>query len=453
MLNLGRGKHSIIRRWSGGARLDASRTGRNRSTLRFLLRYPIFLLALGPPVLRTAGVGTDTSQAHADLWSVLQVTWIGAVAANAIYRIRSSMFIPPQVQGIIRTALLLGVLFAVSILYSPGRTVSAEFALLYFMTWVVVVQFVSDTYTNTQDWIEALRALRRVCVSSYLLIIAVFIISPSMVFTTENGQAFRLTGGAVGSTVILGPVIAFISLYFLLHKLDKSPKNLALVIFGVFGTLASASRGAIFAMLVVMAMISFLWATDSATRRLKLTTSILVLLATSALATLVVGSEKIVTAFHRGQSTAEIAQGSGRSYLWQLAFSLVSESPQGLGYVAGFRHAMANRFDIYFNGDISKLGTAHNTFLQYLLDAGWLGLLCFLLLTLQLALLVHRFIRKASVRKAASAAYHALCCGTAIELYCLINGIESSAYNIPLQQLFYLQHIAYALILGGGPAL
>lgn len=426
---------------------------RIRSLFGFMLRYPIFLLAFGPPVLRTGKVGTDTSQAHADVWSVLQVAWIGAVTANALYRLRSKILIPPRIQLIIRTGLLLGLLFAISVLYSPGRTISAEFAMIYFMTWAVIVQFVSDSYTNSIDWTVALRALRAVCLSSYILILVVLVVSPGMVFTTENGQTLRLTGGAVGSTVILGPVIEFLSLYFLLHKIDKPKKGSFFVVFGVIGTLASASRGAIIATLLIMAVIAFVWASDSSARRLRLTTSLLVMSAIAIVVVIVIGGDKLWTVFNRGESTADIEQASGRTYLWRIVLSLVANKPQGLGYVAGFRSAMVSRFDIYFNGDITHLGSAHNTFLQYLLDGGWLGLLCFIIMTVQLGLLVHHFIRKRSVRKASAPAYHALCCGAAIELYCLINGVESSAYNIPLQQSFYLQHIAYALMLGGAASL
>src|SRR5580698_3278499 len=142
--------------------LPAVYASRRLSALRFFLRYPIFLLAFGPPIFRVQTIGTDTSQSHFDIWSVLQVGWISMISLRAIFRLTSarSILIPNQIRSILRLAFFLGVIFLASVAYSPGRLVSMEFSILYFMTLICVIEFIVDTYSDPPDWIQCLFQLR-----------------------------------------------------------------------------------------------------------------------------------------------------------------------------------------------------------------------------------------------------------------------------------------------------
>ena len=79
--------------WINGTNAEATseRPIRRLSTLEFLLRYPVFLLAFGPPILRQRSTfaGVDTSQSHFDFWSIIQVGWLFAIALRAVYRLGS----------------------------------------------------------------------------------------------------------------------------------------------------------------------------------------------------------------------------------------------------------------------------------------------------------------------------------------------------------------------------
>src|ERR1700689_5369085 len=76
------------------------------SFLKFFLRYPIFLLAFGPPQFKSlsAWAGVDTSQAHFDIWSAIAVGWISVIALRAILRLvaRRSILIPKPIRSILR---------------------------------------------------------------------------------------------------------------------------------------------------------------------------------------------------------------------------------------------------------------------------------------------------------------------------------------------------------------
>src|ERR1035437_4551858 len=135
---------------------------RRLSFLKFLMRYPIFLLAFGPPIFRSRGalVGVDTSQAHFDFWSIFQVGWISLIALRAILRLAAarSILIPKQIRSILKLAFFLGLLLLASVAYSPGRIVSAEFTILYFLILICVVEFIVDAYRNPPDWMQIGRA-------------------------------------------------------------------------------------------------------------------------------------------------------------------------------------------------------------------------------------------------------------------------------------------------------
>ena len=148
------------------------------SFLKFLMRYPIFLLAFGPPIFRSFNTyaGFDTSQSHFDIWSIFQVGWLALIALRAIRRLTSarSILIPRQIRSILKYSFFLGLLYVVSIEYSPGRIISAEFSLLYFLTFICVVEFLVDVYQDPPNWMQCLLHLRLIS----LLLYAVVIVTP-----------------------------------------------------------------------------------------------------------------------------------------------------------------------------------------------------------------------------------------------------------------------------------
>jgi len=127
-------------RWIGSseANFPAIQPSGRLSFLRFLFRYPVFLLAFGPPIFRPLDAynGVDTSQSHFDFWSILQVGWIVSIATWSILRLAyaRSILVPKQVRSILKYAFFLGLVFVVSVSYSPGPTVSAELSIVYFLT-------------------------------------------------------------------------------------------------------------------------------------------------------------------------------------------------------------------------------------------------------------------------------------------------------------------------------
>ena len=75
---------------------------RRLSFLRFLVRYPIFILAFGPPVFR-GKEGIDITQGQVDIWSFLQAGLLCAVTFRTVLRLAAaeSILIPKQIPSFI----------------------------------------------------------------------------------------------------------------------------------------------------------------------------------------------------------------------------------------------------------------------------------------------------------------------------------------------------------------
>jgi O-antigen ligase len=432
--------------------IPAAQAPRRLSWLRFFLRYPIFLLAFGPPVFRAGIAASVANQAHFDLWSVFQVGWISLIALRAILRLASarSIRIPKQIRSILRIAFFLGLVFLASVAYSPGRIVSLEFSILYFLALICVVEFIVDTYREALDWIQCLFQLRLVALFLFAVVLLTLPFVPSLVMSIVPGEGIRLIGGTVGSTPVLCPIIAIISAYSLLHSLESRVRATVFFLVGLVGTLMTQSRGAEIALFIVFAILSLGWAKKS---RRSAYTFIFALAASILLAAAVVGSiggGRIWEIFNRGQDVAGIATASGRTEVWKFAIQYSITHPLGMGYVAGFRNIFTNHFDLNFEGDATRLGTTHNTFVQYLVDGGWLGFVLFLIMSVKVVALGWRVMKKRSLVTLASErpTIHAIRCALLLLVFCFAEGMDTSIFNIPLQGAFYYQNIIIAIILG-----
>jgi O-antigen ligase len=427
---------------------------RHLSFLKFFLRYPIFLLALGPPIFRQHAAlrGIDTSQAHFDFWSIFQVIWIGVPTVRAVIRLTlaRSLRMPAQVRTILRLAFFLGLLYMISVVYSPGRVISAEFSLLYFATMICVTEFVVDVYRKPPNWVDCLFQLRRIAFFVLMIIVVTLFFAPTMVLTIELGEGIRLRGGAVGDADLLASAIALISAYNFLNSLESRVKSVSFFLFGLAGTLVTQSRGTLIALFVVLTLLGVQWAKTSGRTAYLFISGLIASILVSSVALVVIGGSTIWKHISRGQETADIASASGRTEIWTFAIDYCIKHPQGMGYVAGFRKYFTNTLNLHFGSNVANLGNCHNTFVQVLADAGWLALALYLMMNLKIVLLGWRYARKQIVMSLASenGAPHGIRCAMLLLLMFYVEGMESSLFGIPLQQPFYFQYVVIAIILG-----
>jgi O-antigen ligase len=426
------------------------------SLLQFLGQYPIFILAFGPPIFRLPDVGpagAATAQAHADIWNVFQVAWIAAIALLAISRLTAarSVRIPRRVRTILTLIFLLGLVFLASVAYSPGRIVSLEMTAVYFLTLICILEFVAKVYQHPPSWMQCLFVLRLIYFLLFILIVLTIFFRPAIVMAHIPGAGIRLIGGRVGESGIVPEAITIISAYTFLYSLEPRPRAAFFFLVGVAGTAASQMRGAEIVLLLVLAVMAVRWAiTSRRTAHLFVAASFgLVLL--FSISMVVIGAERVWNVFNRGQSISSIESLSGRTVIWKFIMQYVITHPQGMGYVAGMRAIFTQSFNLdYGKMNIASLGEAHNLYLQYLADAGWVALGLYLFLVFKIVALGLRFARK-SVRPISaqySEARHVLRCTLLLLLYVLGEGMENSEFALPLNQQFYAHWILVAIVLG-----
>jgi len=438
--------------WIGNDKYEmpVSQPSRRSTFLSFLMRYPIFLLAFGPPLFRSTA-GVDATKGQLDAWSFLQVGLLSLVAIRAIWRLASaeSIHIPKQIRSIFKLSFLLGFLFLASAVYSTSHPVSAAYSILYFLTMICVVDFVIDVYQDPPDWMQCLLQLRLVMLLLFGLVLVTLAIDSSLVLAIEPGAGIRLGGGAVASVAIICPMIAVISAYTFLHSLESRVRSFCFFLMGLTGTLSTQSRGSEIALFLSLAILGAGWAK---TEKRTAYTFISVLMASILLFGAVVGTvggERMWNFFNRGESVEGIESASGRTDIWKFVIQYCMAHPQGMGYIAGFRTLFKEYFALGLQVDVTHIGSSHNAFIDILADAGWLALALYLVMMAKIVSLGWHFAKKTTLEALAQEdkGRCAIRCALVLLIFCFAEGIDDSQFSIPLRSAFYLQNIIVALIL------
>ena len=421
------------------------------SALKFFMRYPIFLLAFGPPIFRPL-TGIDATKGVIDFWAVFQIAWLGWVAIRAILRLATmkTVLIPKRIRGVLRPAFVLGFLFLVSSVYSTSPPVTAAYALLNLLTLICVAEFLADAYSNPPDWVQCIFQLR---LTAFLLLVVVLValpFDPSLVLWMIPGAGIRLLGGSVAPMGIICPVIAIISAYSFLNSLESRVRSSLFFVVGLAGTLVTQSRGAEIALALSLLLLVIGWArTNRRTAYLSVIGSVAAVFVGGAVLAFV-GPTRIWSAFNRGQDIEGVASASGRTEIWEFVLRYCIAHPQGMGYIAGFRSLFKEHFALGSGLTVSHIGATHNSFVEVLAGAGWLALALYLLMLVRTSGLAWRAgaMRMHSMEKLDHAAYHARRCSLLLLAFCLVCGMETSEFSLPLRAAFYYQYIIIAIILG-----
>ena len=419
------------------------------SSLQFFLRYPIFLLAFGPPQFKHAVTG-DTSQAHFDIWNVIQVGWLAAIALRAIIRLgmAKTVLLPKQSRSILKYAFFLGLLFVTSVAYSPGRVVSAEYCFLYFLNLICVLEFIVDAYRAPPNWMQCILQLRLVAFLLFAIVLATLAVAPGFVITAKTG--LRLLGGEVAGVPLVCPTIVIISAYCFLYSLESRSRSVAFMLFGVGGTLAAQTRGSEITLLVVLTVLATRWAKTGRRSALIAVSWLMASLLLAALVVIYAGGDRIWQAFNRGQDASSFATAGGRTGLWEGQIDYCLTHPWGMGYIAGVRTFHRRDLSGDLHADINIVGGTDNAYMQVLVDAGWLALMLYLIMLGKTFGLGRRLTRHDSPARmnSHSAAYHAIRCALLVLAFLAVEGMESPTPVLPMQQTFYFQNITLAIILG-----
>lgn len=204
--------------------------------------------------------GADTSKAHFDLWTIIQLGLLGAVALRALLRLTKtrSIRLTAPVRSVIKYAIALGLLFAVSVVWSPGRAVSLAYTVIYFLILICVAEFLVDTYRKPPDWMQCLFAMRLVSLLLMSLVAVAVVVTPTAVLIYDRG--IRLAGGSIGIVHVLCPFIAVVSAYSYLYSFEPRRSSITWFFVGFVGSMLTRSRGAEIALFLVLCILGITWA-------------------------------------------------------------------------------------------------------------------------------------------------------------------------------------------------
>jgi O-Antigen ligase len=425
---------------------------RRLSFLKFLLRYPIFLLAFGPPIFRSYEGGIDVTKGNIDAWSIIQAGLLGAVAFRATWRLATaqSIFIPKQIRTILVLAFILGLLYLVSALYSTVFFASAAYSILYFLSLICLFEFIQDAYMNSQNWLQCLLQLRLIALFLLFLVFVVLIFKPALVVGITPGEVFRFGGGTIAPMHVICPMIAIISAHTFLYFLESRARSVFFFFVGFAGTLFTRSRAAELSLLLSLAVLGYFWAKLGRRIAYLLISASFIFILFFGMLGGALGWGSVWDYFNRGQNLKGIESASGRTEVWNFIIQYCTAHPWGMGYIAGFRTTFRNYYTLGIQIDVASFGNAHNTYLQVLADAGWLALAVYLIMLFKIVVLSLRCVKRQTYMKLApdSDSRITIECSLLMLIFCLGSGSGTADYVIPLRATFYWQLIIIAIILG-----
>lgn len=422
----------------------------------FLRRYPILLLAFGPPIFR-AGAGINATKGIVDYWAFIQAGWISVLALRAAVRLvyAKSIYISKQNQSILRLSFFLGALFMLSAIYSPNHLVSFAYSFLYFLTWICVVEFVVDVRKNPPDWIHFILQLRMITLLLFGIVILTSFINPTIVMTVIPDVGIRLGGGAVAPITVICPMMAIISAYTILYSLESRVISIFYFLVGMTGTVITQSRGCELALFLSLSILTFVRAGTGKRSAYIFLSGFSAAVLFSGIILAYVGGWRLWNLFNRGQSMVDIESASGRVNVWEFIVNYCILHPQGMGYISGFRSIFRSYFALGLEFDVAHIGTAHNSFLQVLADAGWLAFSIYIIMIYKILTIGLHYARRSLLVVSISevSTLHAIRCALILLIFCMAAGMNTAEFVLPLRAVFYIQFIIISVILASSAEL
>jgi O-antigen ligase len=245
-------------------------------------------------------------------------------------------------------------------------------------------------------------------------------------------------------------MMAIISAYAFLHSLESKARSVFFFLVGLTGTAITQVRGSELALLLSLVILVIGWANRSKRSAYLFITGFMasILLFVGIMGA--VGGERIWSLVNRGQNLEGVKSASGRTDIWRFVIHYCMNHPQGMGYIAGFRIIFRQYFALGLQVNVQRIGNGHNSFMDILADAGWLALAIYLVIIIKIFRIGWRFTQKHTfmLLESDSASRHALRCALILLIFCLMLGMDTADFAVPLRGAFYMQNISIAIILG-----
>lgn len=346
--------------------------------------------------------GDATASGAIDGWIIIQILSISLVAIFFAKHLLSS---PKQLRRIIllrkTSALNIGLLITsigalASTAWSPQPWITLTYSCLLisgYIFFIGVQQLISKL--NHAEIFELL--LKTVVVSNLTilsLILTVAFVSPEAVMSISETGEIRILGGAVGSLPLTGFNLFASALIWLSLRRDQAIAPMTLICIGLICIFYARTRSSYIGVIIIsMIALSLLWRSRT-NITLRMTATIF---GGGAIAALLYDAESIIKLLTKyDQTSGDIYSiTSGRAYIFEWSIDRILENPLGFGYISGFRSMFMSLPDDFFIGLIaSRIGNAHNSYIEMAFGAGLIPGLAFTFaiawITLKVAILSQR---------------------------------------------------------------
>lgn len=353
-------------------------------------QYPLFLLLIGPPVFRTIGSReADASlQGSFDFWIIWQIAFyvvVGVMSFNNWQVIRRQHKPPKLIRHMfIVIALLVLSLFA-SAIYSPSPLLTLAYSLLFAIGFFSALQFSFYIAYSPDDSIffRLFSAARSIGLFLSILVYLAFFFGDNFVGFYIHNIGLRIMGGSIAPLAIISFVIFSITLSNFFYNKEKIITSIIYIIFSVAGILLAKTRSVYFVSLIVAMWFWFFSKNNTMKSWNFLKYAISFFLFPILFLLIIHNPNELIDLVTRGTMSTDVdSLVSGRLTIGNWVMHQISNNPFGLGYIAGFRDAF---LQLHFTDSglvASRIGNAHNSFLEMIAGGGWLSLSLFILLLL-----------------------------------------------------------------------
>lgn len=246
---------------------------------------------------------------------------------------------------------------AVAAIYSPFLTMAMVRGLQMVIVLLTVLRFVDDGDLST---------MRRFLHGYLVLVTLSILVGMAFVMPTTRAQQGRFTWLSVHSVVagaMLAMSVVILFGMWLTHRAARLPWPRwvygLLLAFHVVAILRTETRGSIGAALVAVVIMSLLWLRSEGKRDLLIGSVV------GVVAIALAFGPMIVAYVLRDNDVAELATFNRRTEIWTLAWeSFLTHPLQGRGFTAAR--------GVFF--EQTKLGGAHNAYINVVVDLGLVGL-------------------------------------------------------------------------------
>lgn len=343
-------------------------------SLKFL---PFIILLSGPPAFRKMSVDTNIVEANIDIWIIIQIIAYFTAFYLMIKNMPKNIHYNRDTYDVIIFLTLISLF--ISSLLSNEIVTSLAYTFLYFIgifSYYYSKNIFQDL--NNQNIISIYELIRNIFFILLLIVIFLNIFTNGYVATES-----RISGGRIVNVLIICPVIFLISLYMIIIG-SKTFLNKVCLIISAFMIFFAYSRSTwwstIFFTFMILCKVFYLDNENKSDNFRKRSIFYFFIFFLIVL-TLIYFSE-IINFLTRGQKDPFSL--SGRDLISYWVFDQMNDNLFGYGLGTGFKRIFPSLIGVFdqYGLDSKSIGTAHNAYLQILIEGGWISFVCYILLSI-----------------------------------------------------------------------